>query len=180
MLEIKFIRENAELIKENCLNRGADVDLEALLKLDDDRRDLMQKIDSLREERNKASKTRPTDEEISKIKESGIVLAKLEDDLSKIEPKYIELLFAVPNLTHPKVKISKLEDDVEVVSAGNKPKKFDFAPLDHVQIAESLDLIDFERGTKVTGAKFYFLKNELALLELALSLYAMELSLIHI
>lgn len=174
MLDIKFIRENADLIKENCKNRLVNVDVDRLLSLDRERREIETKLDDLRAERNRVSKVKPTPELIEQMKKVGEDIKSFENELEKIEPEYRELLLAVPNLTHPDVAISDNEDDNPVVETHLEPTKFEFAPLDHVELSERLDLIDFERATKVTGAKFYYLKNELALLEFALVQYALS------
>ncbi len=179
MLDIKFIRENWELVQQNCNNRLANVDIDRLLALDKERRKIETAIDTLRAERNAASKAKPTPEKIEEMRKVGEEIKVLETELSQIEPQYRELLLAVPNLTHPQVVVSNNEDDNPVVETFKKPTKFDFAPKDHVELAAALDLIDFERATKVSGAKFYYLKNELALLEFALIQYALEILIKH-
>lgn len=179
MLDIKFIRENAELVKKNSKNRLSLVDIDELLKFDEKRRELQQKIDEMRSERNAKSKTKPTPEIIKELKKLGDEIQEDEEKLGKIDLKFNEILKAVPNLTHPDVKVSADEDDNVILEQKWEPTKFDFTPKDHVQLAEELDLIDFERGTKVSGAKFYYLKNELALLELALTQYAFSVALKH-
>lgn len=179
MLSIQFIRENKEKVATNSKNRGVNVDIEKLLEMDEKRRELNCEIEKMRGERNAKSKTKPTPEVIKEMKGLGDKLGKLEDELSKIEPKFNELLRSVPNMTHPDVKVSQDEDDNPILEQKYEPKKFDFTPRDHVQIAEELDLIDFERGTKVAGAKFYYLKNEAVLLELALTRYAFDIAIKH-
>lgn len=179
MLDIKFIRENVDLIKQNCRNRQVEVDIDKLLELDSERRKLETEIDELRAKRNQSSKTKPTPEIIEQMKTIGIEIKNDEERLAKVMPKYRELLFAVPNLTHPEVKVSGDENDNPVLETFGQPTKFKFTPLDHVQLTEKLDLIDFERGAKVSGAKFYYLKNEAALLELALIQYALDICLKH-
>ena len=179
MLDIKFIRENVELVKKNSADRLSRVDIDLLLATDKKKRELETKAEELRAKRNSSSKTKPTPEVISEIKKVGDEISKLEKELKPIEEKYLGLMQEVPNLTHPKVKVSADEDEnVELESFG-KPTKFNFKPKDHVELAESLDLIDFERGTKVSGAKFYFLKNELVLLEMALARYAFDVAMKH-
>lgn len=179
MLDIKFIRENPELIKSNSFNRLSPVDIDLLLSLDADIRSLITEIESARAKRNAASKTKPTPEIITAMKTLGESLKKLEADLVDKETKFKEMILMVPNLTHPEVKISKDEDDNPVLEVCGQPTKFKFSPLDHVKLAESLDLIDFDRATKVSGAKFYYLKNELALMEQALIQYALKTILRH-
>lgn len=176
MLDIKFIRENVELIKENAKNRLAKVDIDKLLSLDVERRSLEGKIDELRGKRNVGSKSKPTPEQIAEMKAVGAEIAELEKSLEPIAKEYKKLLYQVPNLTHPAVKVSIDENDNPVLATCGKVKKFDFKPFDHVELAEKLDLIDFDRATKVSGAKFYYLKNELALLEFALVQYALSIA----
>jgi len=175
MLDIKYIREHQEEVKKNCENRLSSANVEEVLKLDEERRKLIGEIDALRGERNQGSKSKPTPEEIEKMKQKGAKIGELEAELTRVEEKYNEELFKVPNLTHPDVVASKNEDDNPVLETYKEPTKFNFEPKDHVQLAEDLDLIDFDRATKVTGAKFFYFKNELALLELALTQYCLEI-----
>ncbi len=179
MLDIKFIRENPELVKKNAKNRLVDVDIDKLLDLDQKRREVSIKIDELRAKRNSVSQVKPTPEIIEEMKKTGEEIKKLEREIIPIEAAFRELWLAVPNLTHPDVVVSQNEDDNPVLDTFGKPTKFDFEPLDHVQLAEKNDLIDFDRATKVTGAKFYYLKNELALMEFALVQYALSVVMKH-
>jgi len=175
MLDLKFIRENSGLIKKNSQNRLSTVDIDALLALDIDVRRLMTEIENSRAKRNQSSKTKPTPEIIAEMKALGESLKSQEAELADKEVRLHELLLAIPNLTHPDVKVSDNEDDNPVLATYGAPTKFKFVPKDHVQLAESLDLIDFDRATKASGAKFYYLKNELALMEYALIQYALEI-----
>ncbi len=179
MLDIKFIRENSELVQKNCQARLAKVDIAVLLALDADIRILITNLETGRARRNQASKTKPTPEIIAEMKALGADLKKWEMELAASEEKFKELLLAVPNLTHPEVKVSADENDNPVLETVGKPTKFKFKPKDHVELAADLDLIDFERATKVSGAKFYYLKNELALMEFALIQYALEILVRH-
>jgi len=172
MLDIKFIRDNKELVQQNCLNRHVKMDIEALLKSDEERRNILKQIEDLRATRNLGSKGKPTPEEIAKMKEVGEEIKKLEETQQAIEARYRELLMQVPNLTHAQSPIGG-EDDFKVVFQ-KEPTKFDFEPKDHEQLMLDLDLIDFERGAKVAGAKFYFSKNDLVRLNQALINYGMD------
>lgn len=174
MLDIKIIRDNPDKIKQNCANRLAIVDIDKLLELDERRRETAAKIDELRAKRNASSKTKPTPEIIEEMKQVGEQIKDLESKIEPLEAELREIWLRVPNLTHPDVVVSKIEDDNPVLEVVREPKKFDFLPLDHVQLGEKMDLIDFDRGTKVSGAKFYYLKNELAILEFALIQYALN------
>ncbi len=179
MIDIKIIRENPELIKTNNRNRQVNVDVDLLLKLDSDIRTLLVEIEAARAQRNQASKTKPTPEIIEKMKLLGESLKELEAEKEIKQLKLTELLLAIPNLTHPEVKISDDEDDNPVLETYGAPTKFSFTPKDHVELALELDLIDFDRATKVSGAKFYYLKNELALMEYALIQYALNILISH-
>lgn len=179
MLDLKIIRENPEKVKENCKNRLVEVDIDRLLKLDEQRRGAGVRIDELRAERNASSKTKPTPEIIEKMKSVGEEIKTLEAQIEPLEAELKELWMKVPNLTHPEVVVSSNEDDNPVLEVVKEPAKFSFEPLDHVQLAEKMDLIDFDRATKVSGAKFYYLKNELAVMEFALIQYALEVARKH-
>jgi len=174
MLDIKYIRENAEAVKKNCENRLADIDIDALLAWDIKRHECILALDVLRAERNKGSKNKPSTEEIEEMKRKKEAITKIGPLLIEAEQRIEELLFKVPNLTHPEVVVSKNENDNPILEIARQPKKFNFEPKDHVELAEALDLLDLEKATEVTGAKFYYLKNELALLEFALIQYALE------
>ena len=179
MLDLKIIRDNADKVKENSKNRLANVDIDKLLEIDNQRRGVIVKIDELRAERNAASKTKPTPEIIEQMKRVGEEIKKLEESIAPLEAELRELWLKVPNLTHPEVVVSQNEEDNPVLEIVKEPRKFDFEPLDHVELAEKLDLIDFDRATKVSGAKFYYLKNELAVLEFALIQYALAVAMKH-
>lgn len=161
---------------ENCKNRLAKVDVDKLLEIDQKRRDIEKELEDLRAKRNAASKSKPTPETIAEMKQVGEDIKRLEGEIIPIEASFRELWLAVPNMTHPEVLVSEDEDANPVLDHFLEPTKFDFEPLDHVQLAEKHDLIDFERATKVSGAKFYYLKNELTLMEFALIQYALSVA----
>lgn len=179
MLDIKYIRENPELVKQNCKNRLSKADVDALLATDKELREVKTRLEELRAKRNAGSKVKPTPEMIVEIKQLGEEIKKLEADLEPLEVEYRKIWMAVPNVTHPDVVISEDEDENPVLSIHGEPTKFDFEPMDHVQLAEKNDLIDFDRATKVSGAKFYYLKNGVALLEFALIQYALTVAMRH-
>ena len=160
MLDIKFIRDNSELIKQNCVNRRVKINIDSLLDLDKQKREKMTEIEELRAKRNTGSKGKPTDEEIKQMREVGEKIKSLEEELKTIEESYLDLMLQVPNLTHPQSPIGGEEDFVTVEERGIIPN-FDFHAKDHEELMLNLDLIDFERGAKVTGSKFYFVKNDM-------------------
>ncbi len=173
MLDIKYIRENLELIKQNCVNRRAKVDLDKLLNLDEQRRHILHQVEELRASRNQGSKGKPSPEEIAKMRAVGEEIKTLETDLTKVEDEYKQFLMHVPNLTHPDTPVGG-EEDFKLVYQTPSEMKFDFPPKDHEELLLENDLIDFERGAKVAGAKFYFTKNNLVRLNQALINYGMD------
>ncbi len=175
MLDIKFIRENKELVKKNCIDRRAKVDIDLVLSLDEERKNLLKQAEELRSLRNAKSKGKPTDEEIKKMREVGDNIAKIEKELSEVETKYIDEMMKIPNLTHPESPIGE-ESDFKVVYKNFEPKEFSFKPLDHEELLLKNDLVDFERATKTTGTKFYFYKNNLVRLNQALLNYSMDVA----
>lgn len=175
MLDIKYILEHTDEIKENCKYRLANFDVDLLLSKYKEKLELQKKQESLQAERNKNSKTKPTPEIIEEIKKINKEIEEINPKLVVLEQEVNDLLFKIPNLSHKDVVKSLNEDDNPVLEVIGEPTKFDFIPKDHVELAEKLDLIDFKRGTKVAGAKFYYLKNELSLMEFALVQYALDI-----
>lgn len=175
MLDIKFIRENKELVKQNCIDRRAKVDIDLVLKLDEERKTLLKQAEELRSLRNAKSKGKPTDEEIKKMREVGDSITKIETELEEVAAKYTEEIMKIPNLTHPDSPIGE-EADFKVIYKNFEPKDFSFKPLDHEELMLKNNLIDFDRATKTSGAKFYFLKNNLVRLNQALISYGMDIA----
>ncbi len=173
MLDIKFIRDNSNLVKENCKNRHVTIDIDLLLKLDAERRESIKAVDDLRAMRKNKSKGKPSEEDIAMLRKVGDDIAVLEKKTEDIENEYHELLFKVPNLTHPETPVGG-EEDFRVVHTSAKPKLFKFTPKDHEELLLNLDLIDFERGAKVSASKFYFSKNNLVRLNQALLNYGID------
>jgi seryl-tRNA synthetase len=173
MLDIKFIRENLELCKTAAKNKNRTVEWDVLLRLDEERRALTGKVDTLRAERNDVSKVR-SEESIKRGKEIKEELKALEESLRAAEEQFGLLMLSVPNVPDASVPVGKdSTGNVEVKKWGHPPK-FDFTPKDHIALAKDLDLIDFERGTKVGGFRSYFLKNEAAQLEFAVLFYTFQ------
>ncbi len=183
MLDRKFILENAELVKTNCQNRGVAVDVEAFVSLEKQRKEKQTEVEKLNADANAVSKLigqMKTPEEKEAKKEEGRVLRErknvVQTEVDEIEKKLDAIHRGIPNLSHPDAPIGADDQSNLRRFLGKTPiPTFDFEPLDHVQLAEKLDLIDFEAGARVAGAGFYFLKNEAVLLELALQRYALEI-----
>ena len=164
MLDIKFIRDNRKLVEDTIKRRGVDVKINHLLEIDDKRLELIKTVDNLRRQRKEASANKDIDSG-KKIKNK---LNKQEDALRAVQQEFQEYLEQVPNLLSKEVPDGKSEKDNAEIKSWGKKTKFDFKPLDHVQIGKKLGIIDEERAAKVSGHGFYFLKDEGALLELAL------------
>ena len=166
MLDIKYIRENLELCKTAAKNKNRVVEWDDLLGLDDKRRELIAKSDTLRTERNKLGR-----EDVERGKSLKLELKNIEDELRGVEEKFNLLMLTVPNVPDASVPVGKDASGNKEMKKWGKVPKFDFPPKDHIELAKSLDLIDFERGAKVGGSRAYFLKNEAAQLEFAILFY---------
>ena len=180
MLDIKFIRDNVDLVRENIANRRVRVDVDRLLALNEERVTLVQTTEALRQERNEIAgkmKGPMSPEERTPLVERGKALkeelAALEATLATVETELTTTLKSVPNMTHPDVPVGGEDDARELETVGSIPT-FDFPVRDHLELGRMHDMIDFERAAEVTGSSFYYLKNDAALLELALVAYAMN------
>ena len=181
MLDIRFIRENAERVQKDALNKGyKNADIQAVIALDDERKTLTAQIDELRTRRNqiassmKNSGGRPSDEQITEGK-------KIKEELAEIEKKYRELneklstaLNGIPNILQDDVPIGKEGEDDLVKTWGEELFESRKGAQDHLDFANKKNWVDFERGSKVAGTKFYFLKGDLALLENAIYQFALN------
>ncbi len=182
MLDRRFVVENVERVKENCRNRGIEVDVDRFVELEELRRQKQTEIDQLRRQANEVSKSigRTKDAaEREQRKQEGRRLreqvAALEEAFQQIVREADDILRRIPNMTHPDAPVGPGEEANVVVRHGQTPRpQFDFQPLDHVELAERLDLVDFEGGAKVAGHGFYFLKRDAVLLELALQRFALD------
>ncbi len=177
MLDIQFIRDNRAEVEASIKNRKLSVDIDQLLEFDDQRRKLHAEVEQLRAERNKLSankSAKPTDTDIKAASKVKTELADIEPKLADIEVKFDEILAQVPNIHHPDVPIGPDESGNKPIRSWGDIPKFDFEPKDHVDIAEGLGILDIPRAAKVSGARFNYLKGDLALLQLALLQYAVE------
>ncbi len=173
MLDINFIKDNLELCKSAAKNKNREVDWDGLLQSDAKRREFIRKVETLRGERNTVSEKRTLQNE-KRGKEIKKELKKLEIALNEAENKFSALMLTVPNVPDKSVPVGKdSSDNIEMKKWGTIPT-FDFPIKDHIELAKSLDLIDFDRGTKVGGFRTYFLKNEAAQLEFAILFYTFQ------
>lgn len=177
MLDIKFIRENPEAVKSNCQARRVNVDLDKLMELDRVYVALLQAAEKTRAERNQVAEDMRLAENKEELVERGKVLksdlTKQEDELKVVNQKRMELLMMIPNLAHPDAPIGPDDGHNKELRRWGEINKLN-KPLDHVALGQKLDILDFERGAKVAGAKFYFWKGKGALLEQALIRFAVD------
>lgn len=170
MIDIQLIRENPERVKKGVVAKGYDGGLvDKVLGFDRERRELLQEVENLRAERNKAAK----EKNIEKGKLVKTQLTKKEPQLKEIEGEFEEAMLKIPNLPLDGVPAGD-ESKNQVLRKNGDPSKFDFKPRDHVELGEMLDIIDIPRAAKISGSRFSFLINEGALLEFALVQFAME------
>jgi seryl-tRNA synthetase len=182
MLDLKFIRENANAVQENCKNRGVEADVGLVVGIADRRSSLIQELNELKQRQNETAKSigKERDAEkrerlISGSREIKARIPEKEAELHEVERRLREEQLKIPNMTHPDSPIGRDDsENVEIRRSGTIPD-FPFEPKDHLQLGESLGIIDFEAGAKTTGSKFYFLRGDAVLLELGLTRYALDL-----
>lgn len=178
MQDVKHIIENPEKFIDGAKNKKVDVDIKKLVQLYEKRNKAMQDLESLRARQNEVSKeitkTENKDtflEEMKKVKEE---IKNLSPQIEEFEKEIDEIAIRIPNPTLPSTPHGKDESESVVVKTHGKKPQFDFDPLDHIALGKSLDIIDIERGTRTSGARFYYLKGDAALLEFALLQYVMN------
>lgn len=169
MIDIKILRENPDKIKDALKKRGINFNVEELLILDKQKREIQQKLEQLRAQKNKISSSAiKNPEDLQEAKKIKSEIKILEDQFNKISLNFEKNFLFLPNIPLEEVPGGKNEKDNVIVSGWGKIPRFDFPPKDHAELGRIWDLIDIERGVKVSGARFAYLKNEAALLELAL------------
>ncbi|MDR2337010.1 MAG: serine--tRNA ligase [Candidatus Nomurabacteria bacterium] len=180
MLDIKYVRDNPERVKEFSAQKGCEVDVDGLLVADAERREVAGKLDSLRTERNKIAdkvkqiKGKPAPELIKKGKQLKDEIAVLETELNEIDGVFIKLLKQVPNIPHEDVPVGFSEDENVVAEVVGKPPKFDFAPKNHYELASSRGWLDKERAAKVAGARFAYIKGDMVKLQMAIVQFVID------
>lgn len=182
MLDIKFIRENRDLVKNAAKVKHVDFDVEKLIKVDDKRKELQQKFDEKRTIQNSQgallTKKEVLEEEKQKIlRELGKVKEEMkgvEEELKQVMGEWQKLMISVPNIPDVSVPEGKSDADNKEVKKYGEISQFDFAPKSHIELMENLGMVDLERGTKVAGFRGYFLKNDGALLSFAVWQAALE------
>jgi seryl-tRNA synthetase len=186
MLDLKYVRENAEAVAKNCKNRGVVADVGLVVGLADRRSELMQELNELRQRQNQLAKAVSRERDpgvrenlIADSRESKGLIPEKEVELSAVEGRLREEMLKIPNMTHPDVPIGKDETENVEIRRSGEISTFGFEPKDHVELGEALGIVDFEAGTKVAGSKFYFLRKDAVLLELGLVRYALDILVEH-
>jgi seryl-tRNA synthetase len=190
MIDIKLIRENPKLVKDNIKKKAQDDKIplvDEVKKKDDEWRKIKQQIDKLRADRNKLSlevnklkkEGKKADKVLKEVKGIPGKIAKLEEKSEKLKQRITEIMMAIPNIIHKSVPLGKdASDNVEIEKTG-KPPKFDFKPKNHIELGESLGMLDFDISAETSGKGFYYLKNDIALLNMALINFARDFMIRH-
>ena len=176
MLDLKFIRENIDQVREAVAKRQDTAPLDEILELDAGRRQKILELEDLRHERKETARQRKVDKETSEEgRDLRVMIRGLEEEVRGIDEQLEELLLQVPNIPHPSVPTGRGENDNVTVRSWGEPKSLDFQPSPHWDLGESLGIIDFDRGVKLSGSRFYVLKGLGARLQRALIAFMLDL-----
>lgn len=176
MLDLKFLRENAELVRQAITNRKTTAPIDEILELDAERRQKLLELEGLRHERKETARARKKDQEsVEEGRDLRTMIKGLEEEVKRLDSQLTDLLLQVSNIPHPSVPIGKGENNNIVVRSWGEPKSFDFDPAPHWKLGENLGIIDFERGVKLSGTRFYVLKGLGARLQRALITFMLDL-----
>lgn len=177
MLDINLIREKPQEIKKAALAKGVTIDIDLILKLDEQVQSMQREMQRIREDRNSLAKSissKPTPEQVEKGKKIKEELEKKDEAFRIASTELQTLLVGIPNPSKSDVKVGKDDSENEVIKTVGEPIKFDFKFKDHLELGELLDIIDVKQAAVVSGTRFYYLKNEGVLLEFALKQFAFE------
>ncbi|MCX5700524.1 MAG: serine--tRNA ligase [Candidatus Omnitrophica bacterium] len=182
MLDIKFIRENLDLVKQSLKNRNSKLELDSLIKLDDQRRNNLSKLEDLRAKRNKANdeisvllkEKKDAKAKISSMKAISQEIDELDDLVKQADNELDKVLLTIPNIPHSSIPVGDPTHN-KVVRSWGKEREFSFKPQNHIDLAQNLDIIDFNRATKITGSNFILYKGWGAKLERALINFMLDL-----
>ena len=167
MLDMKFVRDNPEKVIEAVAKRNGELNLDEFLALDKERREITQQVEALKNERNTASKEigklrkagANAEEKMAEVRAIGDKIAADDTRLREIEARLKEIMLTIPNIPAEDCPVGKSDADNPEVRRWGEPRKFDFEPLSHWDIGEKLDILDFERGHKISGARFTVYKG---------------------
>lgn len=181
MLDIKFIRQNPDKVKEGCKKKQVKVDIDKLLEIDEKRLETLRALEDMHAKKNKASKQiaaakneKEKQRIILEMRELDKNNDRLDKTLKELEKEFNDLMLQVPIPPAPDVPEGETDEDNLEVKTWGKPPKFDFPPKDYVTLMESLDLLDLKRGAKIGGFRQYIIKNEAVLLEQALLRWSLD------
>ena len=182
MLDIRRIRNNPEDVKEALARRHGDFPIEEVLKVDEERRSILVKVEEMKAEQNRVSKNIPeykkegkdVSDLLTDMRKLSEDIKELDEEVKNIDIKLRELLLEIPNTPHPSVVDGLTDEDNEEIRKWGEPREFDFEPLAHWDIGTNLDILDFERGGKITGARFTLFKNQGARLVRALTSFMLD------
>ncbi|MDO8567187.1 MAG: serine--tRNA ligase [Dehalococcoidales bacterium] len=176
MLDLKFIRENPDAIRKALENRQTSAPLDDILRVDGERRKKIVELEDLRREKKGAAREGKTNEQAAQEgRERRTIIRGLEEEVSRLDEELQELLLQMPNIPHPTTPVGKDESEDIIVRSWGEVKKFEFTPQPHWQLGESLGMIDFERGVKLSGTRFYVLTGLGARLQRALIWFMLDL-----
>ncbi|VAX32615.1 Seryl-tRNA synthetase [hydrothermal vent metagenome] len=184
MLDARFVRENVQVVKDALQKRGYEIALDEFLSLEEKRREVIREVEELRNRRNvvsdqigslKKSGGDATDL-ISEMKKVSERIKVLDEELKGVDIKVRDFLLNLPNIPHESVPVGRDESDNREIRQWGKPEEFDFEPLNHWDIAEPLDIVDFDRASKIAGARFALMKGHGARLERALMNFMLDLN----
>lgn len=169
MLSIQFIRDNTDLVKEVTKNKQLDPALvDEVIKIDTKKRELIGQVEELRADKNKFA----SEKNIEKGRETKVKLQELEPKLVEVEKEFLEAIYKIPNIYSSDTPVGRDESENKVIRKWGTPRKFDFTPKDHLELGNALGIIDTETASRVTGARFNYLKGDAVLLQNALHQFA--------
>jgi len=179
MLSLQLIRQNPEVVKDSLSKRGDDTDLSGVLQLDEERRHLLQEVENLRSRRNQVSKDigkmkEKPPELLAEMRDIGERIKSLDEEVNRNNEKLNDLLLRIPNIVSDDVPVGKDEAENKVLRTWGEQKQFDVTPLPHWELGEKLGIIDFERGVKISGSRFYVLKGLGSRLQRALIAFMLD------
>jgi seryl-tRNA synthetase len=173
MLDLKFIRDNVELVQKAMADRQEIVPLNEILEFESERHHKLLELENLRHQRKEAAREKKTDKESGR--DLRAMIREHEEAVRVLDGRIEDLLLQLPNIPHPTTPVGMTEEDNVIVRSWGEPKKFDFKPAPHWKLGEDLDIIDFERGVKLSGSRFYVLKGSGARLQRALIAFMLDL-----
>lgn len=183
MLDIKYLRQNIEIVRKKMDERGQTIDFDRFLEVDAKRRDILQSVETLRNERNDASKAigelkkkkQDASELIEKMSQVSVKIKEYDETLNVTEEELNAFVLTVPNIQHESVPVGGSSEDNPVVRTWGEKPVFSFEPKQHFELGESLNILDFARGAKITGARFTLYRGAGAALERALINFMLDL-----